>query len=178
MDSFYEQLVVKKNRIVNDILYVLIVTVMIGFGLLAIISLNRIFRNTGFSIGSLLLTVVGFGGTAFLFYYKDEMRVEYEYAFTNGILDFAKVIANRKRKELLSLRIINIEACGPVSDPSFKRCDTMPEAKKIKCYLNPDSELYYIYIINGGVKQLITFEPDSELLGLIREANPQKVKVK
>ena len=176
MDQFAEQLVVRKKQLVNSMLYVLYSVLMIVLGLVGVMSINYIFTNTGFNLLALVGTVVGAGGAVFLFFYKDQQKVEYEYAFTNGILDFAKVIANKKRKELLSIRLLDIEACNRTDHESYKRYAGMPDVKKINCALNPEQTQYYIYLVAGGVKQLVLFEPNAEMMDLIYKANPIRVR--
>ena len=69
---------------------------MIVFALMAMIGLSGVMgmMTTGFSIMPIIMLVL-FGGMAFLiFRYKDELKSEYEYVFTNGDLDVSKVLNN------------------------------------------------------------------------------------
>ena len=52
MDRFMEQVVVKHNRGLNEVLYVLSMVMMIFFGLIALMGLNLIFM--AFSVGLLI----------------------------------------------------------------------------------------------------------------------------
>ena len=61
------------------------------------------------------------GLAVFLFIYKDNLKLEYEYTFTNGTLDFAKVLRSARRKELGSMNVANVSACGHVAHDSFRR---------------------------------------------------------
>ena len=59
---------------------------------------------------------------------------EYEYTFTNGIMDFAQVFNNRKRKPLGTMNIRNVEACGMVSSGSFRRYLNTPGVVRLNWF--------------------------------------------
>ena len=100
MDNFAEQLVkkelsgsdrVKKGLILaGGIFMVLVLTVssllMLGHSLISF-------------VGLILAAGAGYG----TFFLLQSMNVEYEYTFTNGTLDVAKIIAKKRRKEILSV---------------------------------------------------------------------------
>ena len=52
---------------------------------------------------------------------KNNQRIEYDYTFTNGVLDIAKIINNSKRKRLLSMNVKDFEVVAPISDEGFQR---------------------------------------------------------
>ena len=98
MDHFLEEIVVRRNRALQEILYYLGTVTMIVAALIAFWMLTGIFN--AFSIVGLVILLV-FGAIAVLLYlYKDRTRTEFEYTFTNGDLDFAQVFNNQKRKNL------------------------------------------------------------------------------
>ena len=119
MDRFLEEIVVKKNKTGNEILFYLSMVVMVLSGILALFLLNVLFMN--FSIPALIETLVFAGVAVVLFLFRDRLRTEYEYTFTNGDLDFAMVFNNSKRKSLCSLKVRNVEAFGPVTGNAFNR---------------------------------------------------------
>ena len=102
MDRFMEQVVVKKQRGLNEVLYVLAMISMVLFAILGMMYLQMLFY--AFSVPALVITVMLLGGAVLLFLYRDRLRAEYEYTFTNGDVDFAMVFNNQKRKSLGSLK--------------------------------------------------------------------------
>lgn len=167
MDNYREEIVVKKNQAVNNILHALLMVVMVLSGLLALLNLSSIAVSGNF-LGSLLYTVF-YGGIAFLIWWKKDMlRREYEYTFTNGELDFAVVYGNKKRKELGSMRVKNVEAAGLVSSGSFNRYVNMPGLKKFNWFLNRDAELFFFYYVKDGNKRMIICEPSDEMVAMIK----------
>lgn len=170
MDRFMEQVVVKHNRGLNEVLYVLSLIMMIFFGLMALLGLNLIFMS--FSVGLLIELVFCAGAAAFLFFFRDRLRTEYEYTFTNGDLDFAMVFNNQKRKSLGSLKVRNVDAFGPVSSQSFQRYVSMKDIKRNNWFLNRGAELYYFYFQKESNKRLIILEPNEELVDYIKQYLP------
>ena len=170
MDRFMEQVVVKHGRGLNEVLYVLSLLAMIFFGLLALLGLNLIFMQ--FSVGLLIELVFCAGAAVVLFLFRDRLRTEYEYTFTNGDLDFAMVFNNQKRKSLGSLKVRNVEAFGPVNGKSFQRYITMPDVKKNNWFLNRGSELYFFYFQKENNKRIIILEPSEEMVSYIKQYLP------
>lgn len=174
MDNYREEIVIKKNRLVNNILHALLVVVMVLSALMAAMSLASLTMSENLIMS--IVQIVIFGGIAFLIWWKkDVLRMEYEYTFTNGELDFACVYANKKRKNLGSMRVKNVEACGMVRSGSFQRYITMPGVKKTNWFLNRDAELFFFYFQKDGAKRIIIIEPTEEMIGMIKQYLPYGV---
>ena len=110
MDHFMEELVVKRTRTFNDVLYLFSNVVMVLTALIAFMMISTLLR--GFHI-ILLLIALANGAIAFLlFLYRDRLRTEYEYTFTNGELDIDKIIAQTKRKEMITVQVSKFTAFG------------------------------------------------------------------
>ncbi|NMD38581.1 MAG: hypothetical protein GYA87_07890, partial [Christensenellaceae bacterium] len=105
MDHFYEQVVIKKNKTLLEILYFLSNVLMFVFGVFGLFALQTVLF--AFSVQSLIIGVILIGLALLLFFKKGTLRTEYEYTFTNGELDFAKVFNNIKRKTLGTMKVKN-----------------------------------------------------------------------
>ena len=125
---------------------------------------------------SLLVGLVAAGLAVLLFFFRDRLRTEYEYTFTNGELDFAQVFNNNKRKNLGSRKVKGVDAFGKVASGSFQRYLSMPETKQIRWYLNREAELYYFFYQKEGKKSILVFEPSEEMVRLIRLYLPRGVE--
>ena len=170
MDRFMEQVVVKRRRTLDEVLYFASFAVMLVLGIIAMICLSMIFYQ--FSLQILILLLVSAGGAVFTWFYRGRLRTEYEYTFTNGDLDFAMVFNNSKRKNLGSLKVKNVEAFGKVSGQSFSRYISMPGVKQLRWFLNRDAELYYFFFQKEGSKKLLILEPNEELVDYIKHYLP------
>ena len=170
MDHFLEEVVVKRNNVINKILYYLSWIIMIIAALFASMTLGTL--TTNFNWYSVIFIVVSAGIAVLIFFFNDRLLTEYEYTFTNGSLDFAEVYNNKKRKSLGSLNVRNVEAFGKVSSPSFQRYVSMPGVKKMNWFLNRDAELYYFYFTKDSDKKMIILEPSEEMVSYIRQYLP------
>ena len=167
MDHFMEEVVVKRNRAVQSIAHIFASITMIISAIFGFFFLQLLFTN--FSIVLLIVTVVFIGMAALLFLFRDRLKTEYEYTFTNGDLDFAQVYNNQKRKSLGTMRVKNVEAFGPVDSNGFRKIINMPGLKKRNWFLNREAKLYYFYYQKDTEKNIIILEPSEELVGMIRK---------
>lgn len=94
MDNFKEEVVTRRQgRVLNALGYVMSWFLLVCFGLVGLMGLSNLMA-LNFDVPSVVALVLG-GGVAFLlFRYKDNFRIEYEYSFTNGEMDFAMVLGN------------------------------------------------------------------------------------
>ena len=181
MDQFLEEVVTKRNRGSQSLLYVFANIMWVLLGLYAFLQLQNVtFSLTaeGFTVNFFiyLAQLLIFGGLAVLiFLYRDRIKMEYEYTFTNAQMDFAQVYNNKKRKNLGTMNIRNVEACGLVSSGSFQRYINMPGIKRTNWFLNREAELLYFYFQKEGQKRIIIIEPSEEMTGLIKKSLLQGV---
>ena len=176
MDRFMEQVVVKHNRMLNEVLYIAAMVMMIFSGIVAFFLLQMIMY--AFDWGTLIFLLLEVGIAAGLFFFRDRLRAEYEYTFTNGALDFALVFNNKKRKNLGSLNVRTIDAFGPVKSETFRRHMNTPGVKITNWFLNRGSELYFFYFQKEGNKRIIVLEPNEQLVDYIRQYVPVTNQVK
>lgn len=165
MDNFKEDVVSSRNRLLPNILYVVSWVMIVLFGLYAMLLLQVVFFD--FSVATLIMTVASAALAVFLFIYKDNLKLEYEYTFTNGTLDFAKVLRSARRKELGSMNVANVSACGHVAHDSFRRFLAQKDVEKKNWFLNRDGNLFYFYYVKDNKKHMIIIEPSEEMVGMI-----------
>ena len=105
MDIFIEHLVKKKTTLLD-------ILIRVGLVLAALIALAFVFAIPSDSAWSMVAVFAAcaaiFGG----WYVFTGLSVEYEYAVTNGEIDVDKIIAQRKRKRLITIKAQNIERMG------------------------------------------------------------------
>ena len=170
MDHFKEEVVLPRNNLLGNILYVLCWVGIVFFGLYGMLMLQMVMFAPG--LATILLTLLTIGAAVLLFFFKDNFKVEYEYSFTNGSLDFAKVLRSAKRKELGSMNVANVSACGHVAHASFQRFLSMKDVTKRNWFLNRDGKLFYFYYVKDNKKNMIIIEPSEEMVEMIRHYLP------
>ena len=179
MDSFLEEVAVARNKTAQTVLYLLANLVMALCAVMALMyffALTPILSQSGLSTDFFLtlLRLAIFGGAAvFLFFYRDRVKTEYEYTFTNGQMDFAQVFNNNKRKNLGTMNLRNVEACGMVASGSFNRYINMQNLKRSNWFLNRDADLLYFFFQKEGQKRIIIIEPSEEMTALIKKSLSQ-----
>ena len=174
MDNFLEQIVVLRKRGMQSMLYALCWFAILFFGLIALMMLQSTVMALQFDVFGIAVLVVTGGIAVLLFLRKDHLRMEYEYTFTNGDMDFARVFGNSKRKELGTMKVRNVQACGWVQHASFQRYITMPGIRKDNWFLNRDANLFYFYFEKERTKRIIVIEPSEEMAKLIRQYSGQQ----
>ena len=125
-----------------------------------------------FSVYLLLMLALSTATSVLLFFFKDNFKTEYEYTFTNGSLDFAKVLRSARRKELGSMNVANVAACGHVAHESFQKFLAMKDVNKRNWFLNRDGNLFYFYYVKENRKNMIIIEPSEEMVEMIRHYLP------
>ena len=173
MDNFKEDVVSSRNRLLPNILYVVSWVMIVLFGVYAMLLLQVVFYD--FNVSALIMTVASAALAVFLFLYKDNLKLEYEYTFTNGTLDFAKVLRSARRKELGSMNVANVSACGHVAHDSFRRFLAQKDVEKKNWFLNRDGNLFYFYYVKENKKPMIIIEPSEEMVDMIRNYVPAGV---
>ena len=181
MDQFLEEVVTPKSKGMQGLLIVLANIIWVVFGIYAFLNLQAIFTTlvtAGFSldmIAPLIFSLVLAGLAVLIFLRRDRLKTEYEYTFTNAQMDFAQVYNNKKRKNLGTMNIRNVEACGLVASGSFQRYINLPGIKRTNWFLNREAELLYFYFQKENNKRIIIIEPSEEMIALIKKNLPQGV---
>ncbi len=174
MDRFLEEVVSKRDRRMEEIGYWLSLLVMVFCGVMALMYFATLSVGGNF-LFSLIMTAVMGGMAVYTFFFRDKLRTEYEYTFTNGSLDFAMVYNNKRRKNLGALNVAKVDAFGKVSSGSFHRHTSAPDVKHLRWFLNREAELYYFAFSKEGKKSVIVFEPSEEMVDMIKHYLPRGV---
>lgn len=170
MDHFKEEIIVKKNRAFNEVMYYTSLVLMVICGLHAMMMIQVLFMM--FDWLTLITVLLSAGIAVLIFFKRHQFRTDFEYTFTNGEMDFAMVFNNQKRKNLGTMRVRNVEAFGPVSGSAFQRYVTMKGIKVSNWFLNRGANLYYFYFQKEENKRLIVIEPSEEMVELIKKYLP------
>ncbi|MBR6788114.1 MAG: hypothetical protein IKM26_09380 [Clostridia bacterium] len=176
-DNFLEEVATKRNRGMQSILMGVSVVLMVVMALYGMMGLNTVIYMFSGAFGDIPLgtklfaaaeVLLSLGVAVVLFLFRDRIRTEYEYTFTNGQMDFAQVFNNKKRKNLGTMNIRNVEAMGLVASGSFNRYLNMKDVKRSNWFVNRDAQLFYFYFSKDNQKRMIIIEVSDEMLALIK----------
>lgn len=170
MDNFAEQLVSRndtksdKTRRIGTLISGTLFSLC-----LALLGLMQL----GIPILSLMLFVLAAGGGYVTYLLVQGGKVEYEYTFTNGELDIDKIIARKKRKELLSTEVRTFSDFGKYSDD-------MEEPEDMTIVFATDNiasnEYYADFDHKEYGKTRLVFVPDEKMLDNIKKFLPAKLR--
>ncbi len=112
--------------------------------------------------------------TVFIF---GRLKVEYEYIYADGQIDFDRISGNAKRKNMMRIDLDNCEVVAPVSSDAIKAYNHN-ENIVVKNFssLDPNARVYAAITNKDGTLYKILFEPSDETIKLMRNKAPQKVK--
>ena len=163
MDSFFEQIVKKKKGLKE---WAIIVGVIVAALVLLLLSLKF--------LGSLII-VAAVGIIYGAWWLATSQNVEFEYCVTNGDIDVDTIIAQRKRKRLVSVAGRKIRALAPY-DPQ-KPLGKFQRTVMAAHSLNEEGLWYFTYHSKKNGDTLVIFMPDDRVLGAFYEGLPKLVQL-
>lgn len=166
MDVFVEQLVKKPASGKTLALKILIV-----FGIIIVSAFCLYLMLIGIIMALLLVFAAIYGGI----YLIKGLNAEYEYIVTNGEIDIDKIIAQRKRKRLITAKPSKFEAFGKLANAPDVSGITIVEASGIP---DEEAEDYYIDFTHDSFgKVRLIFTPTERTIAAITPFLPRPVKV-
>lgn len=160
MDTFAEQLVKKRSDSSDSMKKTLIIA---GAGV--IIALLLILS---FFVTFLALFFAAAAGYA-AYYLLSGLNIEYEYAVTNGTLDIDKIIAKRKRINMISVNVKDFTSFDYYLSVDDKFDGTEIHSMGVDHSSGVEEEPFYADFQNesyGNVR--LVFSPNEKVLGCIR----------
>ena len=159
MDNFSEQLV-KKQYTGSDRIKT-ILTIVIG-GLIALFFVVTSLLSLGSGLFAFVGMILAVGAALVTFKMYRDTQIEYEYAYTNGELDIDKIIAQRKRSEMISVEVRKFTDFGRYN------AETPEESAETTVIMASDNIASHEYYADfphedyGSVR--LVFSPDERML--------------
>lgn len=158
-DVFLEQIVKKKDTAKEIIIKALILFAGVLVFLVALMFLPNQF------VGPFAL-LIGVGGIYFAWYFATGLNLEFEYIYTNGEIDFDKIVAKRKRKRIVTVRISSFDDFGKFDLEKYKNQKYDVTINASVSQLDPAT--YYATFRNrDGKSCILMFSPNEKLLETI-----------
>ena len=101
--------------------------------------------------------------------------VEYEYILTLGELDIDKIVAQRSRKRLATLKLATVLEFGEVTNSlNTSSCQTVINASAN----NPEITDYYLKLNHSSLgSTILIFSPTEEMLQFVKESLPRNLRI-
>jgi len=171
MDNFSEQLVKKEPTSAERIKKT--VFLIGGIILTALLAAVGIFLMGTGSLWPMLALILAAGMGYATFFFIQGTYVEYEYIFTNGELDIDKIVARKKRHNLISADIKTFTAFG-------KYNDELEETSDMTIVISSDNiashEYYADFEHSEHGKVRLIFSPDTRTLENIKKFLPRSLR--
>lgn len=163
MDTFVEQLVIKKNTGKD--------TANLIIKLLALFAIPAVFVLLGVTVNFyfIIVALCAFFFVVYASYYIiTGMYLEYEYAITNSNITIDKVIAKRNRKRIISVDIKRFNTLKKVDTGDF---NNKSYKKVFKASITPNGDDVYgaeMHLDKFGGECLLLFSPDEKTLAAMK----------
>lgn len=180
IENIYEQSIVSPDNGKTQVKYFSFGALSIIFFMLAVMGVFGFSGKDGINWLSLLFIVGGILLGIYFWRKKDEAYLEYEYAYTCGDLEIAKIINAKRRKTLCKFECSTIEVFGKTTASNYNRYRAMPNCKKLYATFDkkPNDNIYYAFYNGKRGKVLLHFEPDEELLKYIKKHLKVQIDIK
>lgn len=159
--SYVESSVKRKETIATYAIRVLMISAVIFAFFISFYNL--------FTLVISILLIVG------VFYFFPQLKVEYEYVFVDGQMDFDKILGNNKRKTDLRIDFEQVEIMAPQGSSELNSYINMDLKRKNYTSRDPDVNPYVIIYRKGNTGYRILFEPNEVMIKAVRQKVPRKV---
>ena len=163
MDFITERIIAKKKDYVDYL--IILGTIIISF--IAAFLIISIAGPLYFGVGLAFVAALGYVGYRII----TSRNIEYEYSLTSGDLEISKIISRRKRKRIFAGSCRQFEMIDKVSSDRHN-ISVNSVMTKIRAVSSMNSENAYFFITHyNNNKVIVYFEPDSEILNIIKTFN-------
>jgi len=157
--DFFAEYIVKKKKAAQDIMSYIII-VMAVFMLLYLVLIQ-------FGAGKLVFFIpVEIALIIYAAYVLwSSLNVEFEYIVTNGDLDIDKIVAKKRRKKLLRIKMRDVEYFAPLNDQHIHVAEDKSVDTVIDVSSTIDSpDVYFAIYFNNSEKVCLLFEPTDKMI--------------
>lgn len=133
--------------------------------------------GAGFLLKSRLVSLLGVAAIILLVWYWPRFKVEWEYVFCDGQLDFDRIQGGQSRKTMLRVELQNADVIAPMDSHKMDGYRHLPVRNFSS--LNTEAKLYGIAIREEGreEKVVLVFEPSPKMLDMIHSKFPDKTEL-
>lgn len=110
-----------------------------------------------------------------ILYFFPKLKVDYEYVFVDGQMDFDKILGGNKRKTELRIEFDDIEVMAPHDSPELNRFGHLELKTKNFTSRKKDAPHYVVIYLKGNEVYRILFEPSEQMVEAIRRKVPRKL---
>lgn len=164
-DIFIEQ-IVKRKRTMRDraVFIITIILVILIPATIMVLALNDLIMHY-FAVLALFILLMGIW---FIWFTRSHQNIEFEYQMVQDILVVSKIIAKRKRKELLKLDTHNIEQLDKGDEPEKSKMKFVRVIDAAADSSDEKNTWYAVYTQAGGGRRALFFDPNDKVLNAMK----------
>lgn len=125
-------------------------------------------------VGELLFLLITVGAAIACVVVFPKLKVEYEYVFCDGQLDFDRIINGEKRKHAARLDFDNLVVMAPKGSHALDGYMRDGIEKHDFTSLDADAKVWAIVVSKGGISTVYFCEPDTNMLQRMKQKAMRK----
>ena len=174
-DIFIEQLVKRKRTTRDKVLFVVTIILVILIPMaITLLALRDIIMHY-FVIFGLFFFLMGIW---FIWFTRSHQNIEFEYQMVQDILVVSKIIAKRKRKELLRLDTHNIEQLAKGDEPAVSKIKFVRIIDAAIDSSDDKNTYYAVFSQAGGGRRALFFNPEERVLNAMKPYLKKEIVLK
>ncbi len=160
-DIFIEQLVKKKRTIKDRVIFMAVILMVILIPVtFAALALKQVIMGYFFWIAFFLFCF----GIWFIWFTRSHQNVEFEYQVVQDTLVVSKIIAKRKRKELMKLDVRTIDKLEKGDNPEIKKMSFVRVYDAAEHSFDDKNTTYAVYQHAALGRCALLFNPNERVL--------------
>ena len=130
-----------------------------------------------FLISSLhfITLIIGMAVILAVIYFFPKLKVDYEYIYVDGQMDFDKIMGGSKRKTDLRIDFEQVQMMAPQGSHALDPYKNLTLKTKDYSSREEGSKPYVIIYQKGDAAYRILFEPNEKMINAIKLKSPRKV---
>lgn len=131
----------------------------------------------GFFSGQALLVMLAIAAIIGVVWYWPRFKVEWEYVFCDGQIDFDQILGGEKRKTILRIELEDADLIAPMDSHWMDGYRHLPARDYSS--LRPEAKKYGIATRLEGKEEkvVLVFEPNQKMLDMIKTKFPGKTEI-
>lgn len=166
MDDIFIEQIVKRKRTMRDraVFIITIILVILIPATIMFLALNDLIMHY-FAVLAMFILLMGIW---FIWFVRSHQNIEFEYQMVQDILVVSKIIAKRKRKELLKLDTHNIEQLAKGDEPEVNKMKFVKVVDAAADLSDEKNTYYAVYTQAGGGRRALFFDPNEKVLNAMK----------
>ncbi len=128
-----------------------------------------------FSLNNVISLIISVVIIVAIVYFFPQLKVDYEYVFVDGQLDFDRILGGNKRKHDLRIDFEQVEVMAPEGSHALDSYKNVQLKVKDYSSRSKDVKPYVLIYRKGDTAYRILFEPSKKMIQAIKQKAPRKV---